>query len=232
MTVFPGGSVDPADHVDVRRLDRPRPGAVGRTPRPPARARGGPRQGRRARDVRGVRRAAGGRRARRPRRATCAPTSSRAAPPSPTVLGERPLRADLLRAWSRWITPPSSPRRYDTAFLVASSPSAQDADAHTTEAVEARWWHPAEALERWDGGRAQAHAARPTRRCARSTSTPTARPCSPPPSTATIEPMHPELRLARRRRHPAARRRLVKLRGAAPGHVARGRRRWPTTRPR
>ena len=68
------------------------------------------------------------------------------------VLGERPLRADLLRAWSRWITPPSSPRRYDTAFLVAQLPAAQDADAHTTEAVEARWWHPAEALEHWDAG--------------------------------------------------------------------------------
>ena len=70
----------------------------------------------------------------------------------PDVLGDRPLRADLLRAWSRWITPPSSPRRYDTAFLVAQLPDAQDADAHTTEAVEARWWHPTEALERWDAG--------------------------------------------------------------------------------
>jgi hypothetical protein len=67
-------------------------------------------------------------------------------------LGDRALRADLLRAWSRWITPPSSPRRYDTAFLVARLPDAQDADAHTTEAIEARWWHPAEALERWAAG--------------------------------------------------------------------------------
>jgi 8-oxo-dGTP pyrophosphatase MutT (NUDIX family) len=57
------------------------------------------------------------------------------------------LRSELLRPWSRWITPPVSPRRYDTAFLVAVVPEGQDADAHTTEAVEAAWWHPDEALE-------------------------------------------------------------------------------------
>jgi 8-oxo-dGTP pyrophosphatase MutT (NUDIX family) len=56
------------------------------------------------------------------------------------------LRADLLRAWSRWITPEESPKRYDTAFLVAQVPEGQVADAHTTEAVEAAWWHPATAL--------------------------------------------------------------------------------------
>ena len=73
----------------------------------------------------------------------------------PDVLGDRELRADLLRAWSRWITPPSSPKRYDTAFLVAQVPDGQVADAHTTEAVEARWWHPAEALESWEAGEIQ-----------------------------------------------------------------------------
>ena len=59
------------------------------------------------------------------------------------------LRADLLHAWARWITPLGSPRRYDTVFFVAQVPEGQLADAHTTEAVEARWWHPDEALERW-----------------------------------------------------------------------------------
>jgi 8-oxo-dGTP pyrophosphatase MutT (NUDIX family) len=59
------------------------------------------------------------------------------------------LRADLLHAWARWITPPVYPRRYDTAFFVALVPDGQEADAHTTEAVEALWWHPDEALERW-----------------------------------------------------------------------------------
>lgn len=62
------------------------------------------------------------------------------------------LRADLLRAWARWITPPDSPKRYDTAFFVALVPEGQEADAHTTEAVEAAWWYPAGALEAWQRG--------------------------------------------------------------------------------
>jgi 8-oxo-dGTP pyrophosphatase MutT (NUDIX family) len=65
------------------------------------------------------------------------------------------LRADLLHAWARWITPEGSPRRYDTAFFVAPAPDGQEADAHTTEAVEALWWHPDEALERWQRGEMQ-----------------------------------------------------------------------------
>ena len=52
------------------------------------------------------------------------------------------LRTDLLQGWARWITPPSNPRRYDTAFLIARVPEGQRADARTTEAVEARWWSP------------------------------------------------------------------------------------------
>lgn len=62
------------------------------------------------------------------------------------------LRADLLRPWARWITPVNAPRRYDTSFFVARVPEGQEADAHTTEAVEATWWHPDEALERWEEG--------------------------------------------------------------------------------
>ncbi len=57
-----------------------------------------------------------------------------------------PLRADLLAPWSRWVTPESEPRRYDTAFFVARVPEGQDADARTTEAVEAAWWRPEDAL--------------------------------------------------------------------------------------
>ncbi len=102
----------------------------------------------------------------------------------PDVLDGRPLRADLLRAWSRWITPAASPKRYDTAFLVAQVPEGQEADAHTTEAVEARWWHPEEALERWEAGRDPADGSRRSRRCGRSPPTPTAPRCSPPPSSA------------------------------------------------
>ena len=57
------------------------------------------------------------------------------------------LRADLLAPWSRWVTPEGEPRRYDTAFFVARVPAGQEADARTTEAVEATWWRPADALE-------------------------------------------------------------------------------------
>lgn len=57
------------------------------------------------------------------------------------------LRADLLRPWARWITPPSNPRRYDTAFLIAKVPDGQRADDGTSEAVEAGWWSPAHALD-------------------------------------------------------------------------------------
>ena len=58
-----------------------------------------------------------------------------------------PLRADLLVPWVRWITPEAEPRRYDTAFFVAAVPDGQEADARTTEAVEATWWYPADALD-------------------------------------------------------------------------------------
>jgi 8-oxo-dGTP pyrophosphatase MutT (NUDIX family) len=65
------------------------------------------------------------------------------------------LRSDLLAAWARWVTPEESPRRYDTVFFAARVPEGQHADAHTTEAVEAAWWHPGEALDRWQDGELQ-----------------------------------------------------------------------------
>lgn len=154
MTVFPGGSVDPSDHLDVPGWIGPHPAVWGvRLGHPPELA------------------GALVKAAVRETYEECGVLLAGDGPVSldgdvradlvtrrtdlPHVLGARPLRADLLRAWSRWITPPSSPKRYDTAFLVARLPDAQDADAHTTEAVEARWWHPAEALERWAAGELQ-----------------------------------------------------------------------------
>lgn len=65
------------------------------------------------------------------------------------------LRSDLLRAWARWVTPEESPKRYDTTFFVALVPEGQDADAHTSEAVEATWWHPVDALASWERGEMQ-----------------------------------------------------------------------------
>lgn len=62
------------------------------------------------------------------------------------------LRADLLVPWARYVTPEEVPRRYDTAFLAARVPDGQVADDRTTEAVEAAWWHPGDALDGWRRG--------------------------------------------------------------------------------
>lgn len=62
------------------------------------------------------------------------------------------LRSDLLHLRSHWVTPPSEARRYDTYFFLARLPEGQHADGRTTEAVEAAWIAPAEALARFDTG--------------------------------------------------------------------------------
>ncbi|MGH3451000.1 MAG: NUDIX hydrolase [Haloechinothrix sp.] len=56
------------------------------------------------------------------------------------------LRADLLRAWSAWVTPEAEPRRYDTRFFLALLPAGQHADGATTEADTSGWMRPASAL--------------------------------------------------------------------------------------
>lgn len=56
------------------------------------------------------------------------------------------LRADLLRPWARWITPPGPPRRYDTYFFIAALPPGQQPDADTSEAVSGGWQKPSEVL--------------------------------------------------------------------------------------
>jgi len=64
------------------------------------------------------------------------------------------LRADLLRPWANWVTPATGHRRrYDTYFFVAALPQGQHADGYTTEAVDARWATPAEAIEDFAAGR-------------------------------------------------------------------------------
>lgn len=52
------------------------------------------------------------------------------------------LRADLLRAWANWVTPPVEPRRHDTRFFVAALPHGQSADGATTEAESSGWQRP------------------------------------------------------------------------------------------
>ncbi|MFJ2442542.1 NUDIX hydrolase [Streptomyces sp. NPDC087658] len=62
------------------------------------------------------------------------------------------LRADLLGAWARWITPEFEPRRYDTWFFVAALPAGQRTRNASTEADRTVWIRPAEAMEGYDKG--------------------------------------------------------------------------------
>jgi 8-oxo-dGTP pyrophosphatase MutT (NUDIX family) len=57
------------------------------------------------------------------------------------------LRSDLLRSWSRWITPVFEPRRYDTRFFAAALPRGQQTRDVGGEAAAVYWTGPQEALE-------------------------------------------------------------------------------------
>jgi 8-oxo-dGTP pyrophosphatase MutT (NUDIX family) len=57
------------------------------------------------------------------------------------------LRGDLLRPWSRWITPEAEERRYDTRFFVATMPVDQHAAGGTGESDRAAWLRPAAAVD-------------------------------------------------------------------------------------
>ncbi|HEY7325307.1 MAG TPA: NUDIX hydrolase [Streptosporangiaceae bacterium] len=56
------------------------------------------------------------------------------------------LRADLLRPWSRWITPVIEPRRFDTRFFAAALPPGQRTRDVGGEASEVAWVRPADGL--------------------------------------------------------------------------------------
>jgi 8-oxo-dGTP pyrophosphatase MutT (NUDIX family) len=51
-----------------------------------------------------------------------------------------------LKPWTRWITPPISPIRFDVTFFLAALPAGQSAGEVSTEAQDATWWRPAEVL--------------------------------------------------------------------------------------
>ena len=56
------------------------------------------------------------------------------------------LRSDLLRPWSRWITPVTEARRYDTRFFAAALPPGQRTRDVGGEAEQVIWTRPAEAI--------------------------------------------------------------------------------------
>jgi 8-oxo-dGTP pyrophosphatase MutT (NUDIX family) len=56
------------------------------------------------------------------------------------------LRSDLLRPWSRWVTPAVAERRYDTRFFAAALPVGQRARDVGGESERAGWVDPAGAL--------------------------------------------------------------------------------------
>ncbi len=75
----------------------------------------------------------------------------------PAVLNRAGLqvRADLLRPWANWITPPGRTRRYDTFFFAAAMPADQHARMLTTEADLGQWRAPQGLLAEYDVGAVQ-----------------------------------------------------------------------------
>jgi 8-oxo-dGTP pyrophosphatase MutT (NUDIX family) len=57
------------------------------------------------------------------------------------------LRADLLRPWSRWITPAVEPRRFDARFFAAALPAGQRTRDVGGEAAAVTWIDPGAAIE-------------------------------------------------------------------------------------
>lgn len=64
------------------------------------------------------------------------------------------LSARLLRPWSRWVTPPDQPRRYDTRFLLAALPPGQEPVelGAGSESEAGGWERPGEVLRRHGRG--------------------------------------------------------------------------------
>jgi 8-oxo-dGTP pyrophosphatase MutT (NUDIX family) len=65
------------------------------------------------------------------------------------------LRADLLRPWSRWITPAVEPRRFDARFFAAALPEGQRTRDVGGEAAAVQWIAPGDALEAGRAGQIQ-----------------------------------------------------------------------------
>ena len=57
------------------------------------------------------------------------------------------LRADLLKPWSRWITPVVEERRFDARFFAAALPAGQRTRDVGGEAAQVAWVRPANAID-------------------------------------------------------------------------------------
>jgi 8-oxo-dGTP pyrophosphatase MutT (NUDIX family) len=62
------------------------------------------------------------------------------------------VRADLLRAWTHWITPAFEPRRFDTRFFVAALPTGQRTRDVGGEADRVLWCPAVDAVRRCESG--------------------------------------------------------------------------------
>jgi len=70
------------------------------------------------------------------------------------LLRELDLRLDLeaMSVYARWITPPITPKRFDTWFFIATAPQDQLAACDGWETVDAEWIAPGEALRLAEAG--------------------------------------------------------------------------------
>jgi 8-oxo-dGTP pyrophosphatase MutT (NUDIX family) len=59
---------------------------------------------------------------------------------------------DRLLWFAHWITPATSPRRFNTFFFAAKKPEGQETQAFEDEIAEAFWVRPEKALENWRKG--------------------------------------------------------------------------------
>ena len=62
------------------------------------------------------------------------------------------LPVDRLLWFAHWVTPASSPRRFDTHFFAARMPEGQEAAPFAEEISASGWERPSEAIERWKRG--------------------------------------------------------------------------------
>ncbi|MDW8468997.1 MAG: NUDIX hydrolase [Burkholderiales bacterium] len=65
------------------------------------------------------------------------------------------LDAGALVPWLRWVTPQTSPRRFDARFFLARAPEGEEPQPDGREAVAGLWISPRRALERWASGELQ-----------------------------------------------------------------------------